>query len=77
MIILAVATVAVLYAGYELLIAGPSAKKAARATAPVEEKAVLSALASDIMSNKATAADIYVVVPEKVIFPKEHERGSF
>ncbi|MDD3250429.1 MAG: hypothetical protein PHF23_08710 [Smithellaceae bacterium] len=60
MIILAVATVAVLYAGYELLIAGPSAKKAARATAPVEEKAVLSALASDIMSNKATAADIYV-----------------
>lgn len=60
MIILAVTAVAVLYAGYELLIAGPSSKKTAKATAPVEEKAALAALTSDIMSNKATAADVYV-----------------
>jgi hypothetical protein len=60
MIILAVTAIAVLYAGYELLIAGPAAKKAGKATAPVEEKAALAALTSDIMSNKATAADVYV-----------------
>ncbi len=59
-IILAVTVLAVLYAGYELLIAGPSAKKTGQATAPVEEKAALAALTSDIMSNKATAADVYV-----------------
>ena len=59
-IILAITAIAVLYAGYELLIAGPAAKKAGPAAAPVEEKAALAALTTDIMANKATAADVYV-----------------
>lgn len=59
-IILAITAIAVLYAGYELLIAGPAAKKAGKAAAPVEEKAVLAGLTGDILSNKATAADVYV-----------------
>jgi hypothetical protein len=53
-IILAVTAIAVLYAGYEFLIAGPAAKKAGKATAPIEEMLRLPALTSDIMSNKAT-----------------------
>jgi amino acid transporter len=59
-IILAVAGVFILYAAYELLLAGPSNKKTQLVASTSDNASFADALRSDIMSNKITAADTYV-----------------
>ena len=52
-IILAVAALFVLYAIYELLIAGPAAKKAKTEAQPVEIESFVNTLSNDLMKYKA------------------------
>jgi len=59
-IILAVAALFVLYAVYELLIAGPAAKKARMAVKPAEIEAVVNTLSVDLMKYKAGGVDAYL-----------------
>ena len=59
-IILAAASLIVLYGAYELLIAGPSGKKAKTAAAPVETVSFVSTLGNDLLKNKATGVDVYI-----------------
>lgn len=59
MIILAVAGLVVLYAVYELLIAGPAAKKN-KAAAVIETASFVSMLGNDLIKTNATSSDVYV-----------------
>ena len=59
-VILVVAALFVLYAGYELLIAGPAAKKAKIQAKPVEISSYVNALSSDLSKNKVSDVDAYI-----------------
>jgi len=59
-IILAIAALFVLYAIYDLLIAGPAAKKAKSVVQPAEIEAVVNTLSSDLMKYKAGGVDAYL-----------------
>jgi len=63
-IILVVAAVFVLYAGYEYLIAGPASKKvktSATSVDSVKNNTSISGLASDLSKNKINDFDAYVI----------------
>lgn len=59
-IILAIAALFVLYAIYELLIAGPAAKKAKMAVKPAEIETVVNTLSTDLMKYRAGGVDAYL-----------------
>jgi len=59
-IILAIAALFVLYAIYDLLIAGPAAKKAKTAVKPAEIETVVNMLNTDLMKYKAGGVDVYL-----------------
>jgi len=59
-IILAIAALFVLYAIYELLIAGPAAKKAKTVSTPAEIEAVVNTLSGDLMKYRAGGVDAYL-----------------
>lgn len=59
-IILAIAALFVLYAGYEFLIAGPAAKKAKTETKPVEISSFVDTLSNDFMKYKSAGVDAYI-----------------
>lgn len=59
-IILALAALFVLYAGYEYLIAGPAAKKAKTQATEVPISAFVDALSNDFIKYKAAGVDAYI-----------------
>ena len=59
-IILAIAALFVLYAIYDLLIAGPAAKKAKAVAEPAKIEAVVNTLSTDLMKYKAGGVDAYL-----------------
>ena len=59
-IILAIAALFVLYAIYDLLIAGPAAKKAKTAVKPAEIETVVDTLSTDLMKYKTGGVDAYL-----------------
>jgi hypothetical protein len=59
-IILAIAALGILYAGYELLIARPAAKKDKTEATPVETAAFVNTISNDLLKNKVTGVDIYI-----------------
>ena len=60
-IILAVAALFVLYAVYELLIAGPAAKKARTETQPVKIESFINDMNSNIMKYQIAGSEIHIV----------------
>ncbi len=59
-IILAVAALFVLWALYDLLIAGPALKKAGTVSRPVTIEAYVNAISNEIIQYKMTGADTYI-----------------
>lgn len=59
-IILVIAALFVLYALYELLIAGPAAKKAGTAAQPVEIGSFVNTLSADLIKYQAGGVDTYL-----------------
>jgi hypothetical protein len=59
-IILAIAALCVLYAAYEFLIAGPSAKKVKTETNPIQIASFVNTLSNDLMKNKIVGSDAYI-----------------
>jgi len=59
-IILAIAALFVLYAAYELLIAGPVAKKTKTETGPVEIQSFVNTLSNDLVKYRITGSDAYI-----------------
>ncbi|MEE9912495.1 MAG: hypothetical protein K4571_12310 [Deltaproteobacteria bacterium] len=59
-IILAIAALCILYAAYELLIAGPAAKKTKTESKPVASQSFVSALSTDLMKYTIAGADAFI-----------------
>ncbi|HPD56500.1 MAG TPA: hypothetical protein P5294_06355 [Smithellaceae bacterium] len=60
-IILSIAALFVLYAIYELVIAGPAAKKAKTAAEPVKIEAFVSDLQSDLIKDIVAGVDVHII----------------
>jgi len=78
-IILAVAALFALYAAYELLIVGPSAKKAKIKAAAAQAESVADGTGSDVASYQITAAEAYIVTKAETDWGKSPfwEKASY
>lgn len=78
-IILALAALAVLYAAYELLIAGPAGKKAASVVDSANMDTLVSNLQKDLTKNIIAGTDVYIIAKAEAGWQKNPfwEKSAF